>query len=205
MATNSAQSPPPASDQAKSWFQRSKVWLFLVLALVISNVGTFLYQNYQQGKLKEAHVENMKKMAGKAEALVEYRTTQNADDMGLALTYAIQAEMIRNNKGELDLFMNQMVQETEVQLVTVVDSIGMVYLSTNKKFENKHVLEVLPGIPPKVEEPILFESKMNEALYASPIMALDHRIGTLVMTYHIDQETEAMLRGIQEYALQEEK
>ena len=202
---NTSSSSTPTATEAKSWLQRSRVWLILVIALVLSNVGTFLYQNYQQNKLKETHAEQLAAQAGKAEALVNYRVGINAGDMGHALLQTVQSEMVRNNKELLDRFLISTVQETEVELVAIVDSIGMVYLSTNKKFENKFILDVLPGVPKQVDEPQIIETKARETIFASPIMAPDHRKGTLVMTLKADAKTEATLKEIHDLAGEKEQ
>lgn len=205
MESNNTETPATASQEAKSWMQRSKVWLILIVALVLSNVGTFFYQNYQQGKLKDAHQEALKAQADKADLLMTYRIGKNATELGLAIQNTVQAEMVRGNKEILDQYMIGMVQNTEVELVSVVDSVGMVYLSTNKKFEGKHILDVLPRVPSRVETPQVFDTNAGETLYASPIMAKDHRIGTLVLTYKTDMKTETMLQEIKDQAAVKEE
>ncbi len=188
--------PPTVGQEATGWFARNRAALILVVILAAGNIGTWLYQNHKQGKQKETYEEALVERGQEMAELVAYRNEQQLNAVGKALGNSVRAEMIRGNKEQLNQFLIEMVQQTEVELVMVVDSVGNVYLSTDKKYENQFILDVIPTVPRVVDKPMVVEASAKEALYAAPINSLNHQIATMVVTYAVSRRTNETLQRV---------
>lgn len=197
MEAKNATTPPPAKEEVKGFFAKNRVWIILLLALAVGNAGTYLYQRHQLSEQKEAFDAAMVTKANQAEELTVYRAKRSAEEMTTAFVNTIRGEMLRGNKELLNLYMIDLVQTTGASLVTVVDSVGMVYLSTDKKFENQFILDVLPVMPPRVDKAQTLKAGLDEVITVTPVMADDYRLGTAVMTYKADKKTIELLEQIQ--------
>lgn len=196
-----AKLPPTVGQEAKGWFGRHRVTIILTVVLVLGNLGTYLYQNHKQQKQRDAYAEELQSRGQEMAALVELRNAQQVQALGKALANSVRAEMIRGNKEQLNQFLIEMVQQSEVQTVMVVDSVGIVYLSTDKQYENKFILDVIPTVPRVVSEPIVVEVSEQDALYAAPINALNHQIATMVMQYTVGRKTQEVLKKVKSMEL----
>ncbi len=195
MAQESTNLPPTANQEAKGFLAKNKVTLILLLVIAVSNVGIYLYQNNKISGLKSDFEVNYQSQVDKVNKLVETRAEGAAGCLGRALTFACAAELASGDKQRLNLFFIDMVQNTEASLISIVDTLGFIYLSTDKNYENQTVLDVLPSLPGRIDEPTLQRVKNNEFLYAAPIV-YGRRLGTLVLDYQTDGKTRKMLEEI---------
>lgn len=198
MATESTNHPPTANQEAKGFFAKNKVTLILLLVIALSNVGIYLYQNNKISGLKSDFEEKYQAQVDKVNNLIEYRTEATSGSLGKAVTFACGAEMASGDKQRLNLFFIDMVQKTEASLISIVDTLGMIYLSTDKNYENQSVLDVVPSLPGRIDEPTLQKVSGNEFLYAAPI-EYGRRMGTLVLDYKTDGKTKKMLDEIADF------
>jgi|GEM_PF-3913836 len=187
--------PPTADQQAKGFFAKHKVTLILLLVLALSNAGIYFYQNSKQDQLKSSMEEHHKAQMEKIEGLMAYHSETFSKSVGQAVTFACGPEVASDDKQRLNLFFIDMVQKTEADLISVVDSVGMIYLSTDKNYEGKSILEVVPALPPRIDAPTWQKVNNKESLYASPII-FDRRLGTCVMSFKTGLQVDKMLDDI---------
>lgn len=195
--TNSTTTPPAAKEEVQGFFAKNRVWIILIIALVVGNIGTFFYQDYRKDQMKKDFSEAFVEEGKLAEEMVVYRNKRAAEEMTQSLVSSIRGEMLRGNKEQLNLSLIGLVQSTGADLVTIVDTLGIVYLSTDKKFENQSILDVLPVVPRRVDKAETIKSDLEEAITVTPVMADDHRIGTLILSYRPDNGTLDRLKKMQ--------
>lgn len=194
MATNS-NLPPTANQEAKGFLAKNKVTLILILVLALSNTGIYLYQQSKQSKLEDDYQERMEKQTTEVNALVSSQAKSHASCLGRAMAFACGAEMSMGDKQRLNLFFIDMVQKTEADLISIVDTLGMVYISTDKNYENQSILDVVPALPPRIDELTVQQVNSFEFLVASPI-EFGRRVGTLVLEYKTDSKTRQKLDAL---------
>lgn len=187
--------PPTADQQAKGFFAKNKVTFILLLVLALSNAGIYFFQNSKLNQLKTSIEEKQQEKVAQVNGLLTYRTETSTQALGKAITFATGPEMASNDKQRLNLFFIDMVQNTEAELISVVDSIGMIYLSTDKNYEGKSVLDVLPALPGRIDQPTVQKINEDEFLYAAPV-TYGRRVGTCVMSFKTDPKTHKLVEEI---------
>lgn len=198
MAQESTNLPPTANQKSKGFFAKNRVTLILLLVIAVSNASIYLYQNNKISDLRLDFEKNYQSQVAKVDNLVEKRVESATVCLGRALSFACAAELASGNKQRLNLFFIDMVQNTEASLISIVDTMGYVYLSTDKDYENQSILDVVPSLPGRVNEPTLLKVNAKEFLYAAPIK-YGRRIGTLVLDYKLDNKSRKMLDEISAY------
>ena len=195
MATSTSNLPPTANEEAKGFLAKNKVTLILILVIALSNVGIYLYQQNKISKVESDYAERFDQQVQKVNAMVEYRAENATNCIGRALAFACGAEMASGDKQRLNLFFIDMVQKTEADLISIVDTLGMVHISTDKNYENQSILDVVPTLPPRIDAPTVQKVNAYEYLFAAPI-EYGRRMGTLVMDYKTDSKTHDLLDEI---------
>lgn len=181
-----------ANSAEPSFFQKNKLWLIAILLFIISNAGIYFYQQFQQDKLIAKMHETLKGKAELAEASTLSRNEEVATGLCRTLTWGIRGEMERGNKELIELFLNKLVQETGLDLAIVQDQNDSIYLSTNKKYENRKV----PYIQGVISEQTVLKSDMEEIVVAAPIMGMEQRLGTCLIVYKMLPETISKLEEL---------
>lgn len=184
------------NSKIKVWARKNAAPLILTFLLIVSNAGIYFYQQNLRKQDRKEFQEVVQTVATDSEELLQHRVQSMAETVSRALTNGIKAEMIRGNFEQLNTFLVEMVQKTELDLVTITDTIGIVSISTDKKYEGRRVKDVLPGIDLKVERPMVLMAQIGGAKMVGPIMADDHRLGTLYVTFKTDRESILMLDKI---------
>jgi hypothetical protein len=187
---------PNANQEVKSWFQKNKLNLIFVGVLLATNLITYLVKSYQIGQLKDkANVENVQK----GEFALQLATHSNervAQALTKPLVWAVKNEMIRGNKEMLDNFLTTVVQDSDLELIVIVDMQGTVYLSTDKKYEGKFVLDVLPTVPQRPLKAETFGATALEAAAVSPILGDTEQLGFIYFTTSAPAKTTELVKSI---------
>lgn len=165
--------------EVKSWFQKNKLWLFIAALFLVSNLGIYFFQAYRMGNLRKEFGKEMENKSDLASQFAQYNNERFATALIKPLAWGIRGEMMRGNKELVDQFLTSVVQETDLDLIAVVDMAGMVYLSTDKKYENKPVLEVIPTMPREVVKIGIQTSSPDKVVATSPIMGDVSQLGVL--------------------------
>jgi hypothetical protein len=162
-----------------TFFQKNKIW-FLVIGVFLLSIGAvYFYQKFQQNRLLKACHAELDRKAAQADSLTLLRNEEIATNLTRTLIWGIRGEMERGNKGEIDLFLNKMVQETGLELVLVQNDMDSIYLSTDKNYEN-HKIAYLQRVLNKQE---VLKSTLEETVVAAPIMGNEARLGSCLLIY----------------------
>lgn len=178
METSTTANPEPNAE-VKSWFQKNKVWIFIGALFVVSNLGIYFYQSFRMSKLRSAFNQEMETKGNLASQFAQYNNERFATALIKPLAWGIRGEMMRGNKELVDVFLQSVVQETDLDLIAVVDMTGMVYLSTDKKYENQPVMEVIPTMPKEVVKIGIQTSSPDKVVATAPIMGDVTQLGVL--------------------------
>lgn len=196
MSTTDSSRTSSASSQTPGWFAKNRIWFFLVVLFAISNSGIYFYQRYQRTKQKEEFAELLDKKGKLGEDLLALKNAEGVQMLSKTLVWGVRAEMMRGNKELIDQFLIEVVQETEADLVIVADTNNVIYLSTDKKYENQSVNDILPSVPVDIRSPKVLKSELNEMTVAAPIMGDERKIGALFLTYKPSKAAQMLLDDI---------
>lgn len=167
------------SSEKQGFFQRNKLWFIAAALFAISNAGIYFYQKHQQGKLLENCREMLNAKAQLAQENGLDHNEEMASNLCRTLVWGIRGEMERGNKEQIELFMNRMVQESGLDLIIVQDAQDSIYLSTDKKYENRRV----PYIQGVIAQQQVLKKELDEVVVAAPILGLEQRLGTCLIVY----------------------
>ncbi|MEM0997264.1 MAG: hypothetical protein AAGN35_09305 [Bacteroidota bacterium] len=178
------------------WFARNRIWLVVILLFALSNSGIFFYQRIQNQRQAEKFAEILVEKGEKGSDLVSIKHLEAVQILMKTLVWGVRGEMIRGNKELIDRFLINLVQETLLDLVIIEDPNHIIYLSTDKKYENQAVAQILPAVPISIDAPRVLKSEPDEVVAAAPIMGDEEQIGALFLVYKTDRATEKLVEDI---------
>jgi len=100
----------------------------------------------------------------------------------LPLGWAVRAEMIKENFDQIDDYFRLFVKEPGVERLLLVGKDGQIRVATDKKLEGQAAAPLVSAPILEAVEVVLEESAHSTRV-AVPIMALDSRVGVMVLDY----------------------
>jgi hypothetical protein len=173
--------PPSATP---GFFQKNKVWFIVIGIYILSLAAVYFYQRHQQSRLRKDAYAEMDRRARVAEEISTQRNEEIANNLCRAIVWGVRGEMERGNKGQIDLFLNKMVQETGLELILLQNAQDSIYLSTDKNYEN-HQIKYLQHALTEIKT---LNATLEEAVVAAPIMGTEERLGTCLVIYKTPHE-----------------
>lgn len=186
-----------SATPAPGFFQKNKIWLIVIGVFILSNLSVYLYQRHQHKRLLKACREELDRKSAEGRAMTLARSEEIASNLCRTLVWGLRGEMDRGNKGDIDQFINKMVQETGLDLVIIQNSSDSIYLSTDKKYEN-HKVPYVQGV---IDRQQIVHSDAEEVAVAAPIMGLERRLGSCLIVYKPTKETRDQLREMERDSL----
>ncbi len=180
-----------------TFFQRNKIWFLVIGIFLLSIGGVYFYQKFQQKRLVKACRAELDRKSAQADSMAILHNVEIATSLSRALIWGIRSEMESGNKGEIDQFLNKMVQETGLELIVIQGDKDSIYLSTDKNFEN-HKVAYLQRALSKQE---VLKSTLEETVVAAPILGTETRLGSCLLIYKPLLETADFLRQMHQDSL----
>jgi uncharacterized protein (UPF0333 family) len=195
--SNTSYSPNP---EAKGWFAKNRIWLIVILLFAASNAGIYFYQQFKNNKqAKEMRAKFDEKVKSNTESVNTLAALKNLEIVQIltkTLVWGVRGEVIRGNKELIDRFLIEMAQETNVDLVILEGIDGVIYLSTDKKYENQKVADILPSVPISIESRKILKNEADELIVAAPIMGEETKLGVLFLVYKPDAATNKIIQDV---------
>jgi len=101
------------------------------------------------------------------------------------LAWAVRAEIMRNNLGQVDDYLTDFVREPRVARVLLIGKAGTVELATDRKLLTTPAENVVSRAVLETADVLVEQSKSTVRL-AVPIMSFDERLGVLVVDYRVE-------------------
>ncbi len=167
-----------------SFRRRWRLYLTLsaVGALILAAAGVYVWQNVTVRQLQARFAaERNASTSAQRQAL----TTQARDLLRLTarpLAWAVRAEMLRDNLGQVDDYFREFVRERGVSSLILVDKNGKIVLATNRKLETQAGDSVVAKNLLESNE-VAIEETGTTLRMVVPVMSFDRRLGTLVIDY----------------------
>ncbi len=172
----------PAANKSFLSSTRNKI-LVAVCIVVILFAALWIWKGIEISNLKE---ENEKQQAGirkQAEDFLSQTDTRYLKLVTKPYVWAIRTEMMKGNMEAVNLYANDMIQEKNFQMISVVDENGKVVSSTDKKLEGQSYTPVSGKTNLTTDSTVVDRIEENKVAIASPVMGFNKRIGTVIMVY----------------------
>ncbi len=103
---------------------------------------------------------------------------------GLVLSWAVRGELIRNNLDQISQYLNEIVKLKDTEKVVLIGDDGQLLISTDKRLEEAAGSELYPAEVLN-QQRITVKSNVNgKKLLVVPVMGLNTRLGTIVVSYN---------------------
>lgn len=170
---------PPKSEEVKGnkflqMLKKRKHFIapvILLLALLI----TILYYNVKISNLETSFSEEKKEYKEMFAEKMDSLMLDNAYDVSWIFSWSVRSEMLRDNKEQVGLLMNQFVKTANVSSVSMINPKGIIELSTDKKLEGNTYSDLS-----KLSNPA---KKVENDLLILPITGLNETIGHLEIRF----------------------
>ena len=103
---------------------------------------------------------------------------------GQVLAWAVRGELIRNNLDQVDQYLNELVKMKDTDRVVLVSEEGKLLVSTDKRLEDENVADLYPKEILKADTITVETNVDDKKLLVVPVMGLNNRIATIVVSYN---------------------
>lgn len=171
---------------------RLPLWVALVIVVILLVVLGWQYiaMNRADARLATERQTLSSQFQADRNALVtelKAKVEANADEtkrqFGIALAWAVRGEMIRNNLDQVDQFFNEIVKLPHTDRVLLADSTGKVRVSTDRRYLGVELSTLVPVEATLPDEVAVRAGPDETKLLVIPVMGLNSRIGTVVVSY----------------------
>ena len=173
------------NQKTKGHFRKN--WAFYsLLAIMLISIGTlWMTKRYSMKKQSKKFDTEKSIILEKAQKNLTDNSVEHLRLMMKTFVWAVRGEMTRGNQEQVDQYFKQLVKVEKIEEIILVDKEGKIILSTNKKNEGNKLGEPYPDDILTVEETAIVENE-GKHIAAAPVMSIDSRIGTLILTYKSD-------------------
>ncbi len=160
-----------------------KTCMYIIVVVIAAAVGIYLWKVISENSLRR-NMENQRVvLTERAQLIMENKTHDLLNLMTVPFVWAVRREMIRENYDQINEYLTQFVKKREIKRIVVVDTNSNIVVATDKKQEGKpfstyYQQEYLEHTDINIAN----DSEGNIQIVA-PIMGLNRRIGTLLITY----------------------
>jgi len=149
-------------------------WI-LILVLFVIGLTVYFYKDYQLNRLR-------KDLTAQADTALAVQNKMMLAMSAKPLIWAIRSEMLRNNLDEINVFNTDLVKEKNVMEITVLNAVGKIINSTDKKLEGamatENYMQYLSADSVKV-----FNLSDSTSRLVAPVMGYQSKLGVVILNY----------------------
>jgi len=194
MAEPSDYSSPAAKQTWIGRLGRARLPLWIALVVVIALLAVLGWQRVavnradarlaaERETLSSQFQADRSALVSELKAKVEADADESKRQFGMALAWAVRGEMIRNNLDQVDQFFGEIIKLPHTERALLADSTGKVLVSTDRRYLGV-ALSMLVPVEATLAGEVAVRAGPNETkLLVIPIMGLNSRLGTVVVSY----------------------
>lgn len=186
------QTPPPGLKPFKGRNsgigQRNKVIIVGILLLLIFVAVLWVWKQVQINNLRAESSKQFEQFEKEAQRAVVNSHEQHLRILAKPFAWAVRTEMMKNNMSQVNQYTNELIKEKNIHSIMIVDANGKIVTSTNKKWEGKFYFTIGEEALLKNDSTVVKNVKDSILIMSSPIMGLNNRLGTLMVTYSLTSQ-----------------
>jgi hypothetical protein len=174
--------------------QDTKLPLWVSLLLVVLLIVAFVWKQAAVSQVEQQMQEQAQQLeTAKAAIRAEAASAlaQNSDAahslLGTSLSWAIRGELIRNNLDQIDQYFAELVKVERIKLAVLSDPAGKLLVSSDKKYQDGEFAQAFPAELLNEAGVAVRPGPDGTKLLVMPIMGLNARLGTAVISYTPEQ------------------
>lgn len=159
---------------------------YLFFILIIVAAGIYLWGYIRVKSFERRMKERETEIVQKTQIILNEKTKEFLKITALPLVWAVRKDMMRGNFDEINEYMERLVQEKGFKKILLVDTMGTIVLSTDKKMQGQKFVDHYPVEFLQANDVVINTDSVNIRAVA-PVMGLNSRLGTLVITYGLEK------------------
>jgi len=194
MAEPSDYSSPAAKQTWIGRLGRARLPLWIALVVVIALLAVLGWQRVavnradarlaaERETLSSQFQADRSALVSELKAKVEADADESKRQFGMALAWAVRGEMIRNNLDQVDQFFGEIIKLPHTERALLADSTGKVLVSTDRRYLGVALSTLVPVEATLAGEVAVRAGPNETKLLVIPIMGLNSRLGTVVVSY----------------------
>lgn len=189
MAEREIQGVQPA--RSMSGFMRGfRVVIASVLVILAALGGVYIWKEIDLNRAERQIILQKEQFAAQKAELVKKSAALYAQDkkdalslFSVPLAWAVRREMISGNLDQIDQYFTELVKVKGFTRIVLAKADSVVALSSDRKFLGAKFDSVYPAEYLTAEQTQILESAPGQYLLVVPIMGLNKKLGTLVISY----------------------
>jgi hypothetical protein len=153
-----------------------------ILALIMLVLGMYTWKTLAVRNLDQKLEVQRNEMTEERRQALEVQASDMLRITARPLAWAVRAEMIRGNLGQVDDYFRDFVREAGVLSIVLIDKDGQVALATNRKLETQPADGVVSQKIMDADDVVIEELGATLRL-GVPIMSFNEKLGVLVLDY----------------------
>lgn len=162
---------------------KSKLCLWVILLLVVVAAGIFIWKVISENQMTRKMESQRITLIERSQEFLDRKTIDMLDLMAVPFVWAVRREMIRANYDQINEYLTQFVKKASIKSVVVVEADGKISVATDRKQEDKDFSSYYPLEYLETEEIEIINDDDGYIQIIAPIMGLNRRIGTLLITF----------------------
>ncbi len=191
MEENSPQTPEnkttasqPAQQAPKKKLKPRQIIMIILVALVILlPLSMYWFMSLEISKLETRQKLETDSLRSQSALEISQNNENNLKTVARVFSWAVRAEMMRENMEQVNQIMTELVKIKPYQQVVLISNDGVVLLSTDKKYEKKAYTEQFYQQIAGSDQVDLKVQTSGELLVSAPVFGIDNRLGSIVITY----------------------
>jgi len=160
----------------------SSILIFFGIVIVLAG-GIWIWKNIEISKLNDHSKLEISELKALNRKVVLENNEKLLRLLAKPLVWAIRTELLKKDKTQLNEYINEIIKEENCQKIMVVNELGVVLISSNKKDEGQSVAQIAPGIKQNGTSTEVTMESDSLLVLSSPIMGFNSKLGTVVL-YH---------------------
>jgi len=157
---------------------RKTISVFVVLL-----IGVFVWKSIAVKNIENRMEAQRAKLMEKQQQVTTNKTHDLLRLATIPLVWVVRREMIMENYGQINEYLNRFIKEPHVKQIVVVKSDGTIAVATDKKVEGAPISSLFPRELIEQNEISISDDGKGNILVVAPIMGLDAKLGLLIMMY----------------------
>lgn len=153
-------------------------WI-IILVLIVIGAGLYFYQSYQISSQR-------KDLTAQADSAIVRQNNNMLMMSAKPLVWTLRAEMLRNNLDEINVFTSDLVKEKNVAEITLINAVGKIINSTDKKLEESMAKDNYLGYL-KTDVAKVINLDDSTIRLVAPVMGYQSKLGVVVLTYKVEK------------------
>lgn len=175
----------PVKERTSSTEKRRRILIIGILLLFIVIAILWIWKQVQINNLRNASLKQYEQLEMEAERAVVNSHEQHLRLLAKPFAWAVRSEMMNNNISQLNQYTNELIKEKNIHSISIVNADGKIVTSTNKKWEGRFYFTIGEEAHLKSDSTVVRNVRDSILIMSSPIMNLNSRLGTLIVTYSL--------------------